>query len=834
MIKLLKKMNLAIAIVLSAATTTVAQFPTVTVPPNCIVVSTNLLEGGVLGAGGKVTPGGVVTMPDAGTPNGGTFTFSAPNIASAISWSLSGDLSNTPAQGTYQPSGVTATVSGTFNAPTQPPTGTSATIISYNKTYRQSEGVSPSNPSWARSKGRVSVSYKIDQLLCPGVLIDRSLTFDVFKTYTASPINNVPKIVGPTCVKVGVPCTFSVDQIASDNANDQIGFDKYYWTGLPVVEANSIYYSADNSSITFIPSTSTPFTLRCCYGQANPWNGGTTTTQAVTGTTCVVTPLVGILPSEPTVSGSTQLLSTVFPRCVPTGTGLNPFTISYNSPFTCTWTMPNTGWTIASQTSSSVTINTNGFNNPGLLVLTVTNGSCTPFTTTYQVNRSFTSPSVAIAPVVATNTCVALGSSNNLFAISPSASANPTTWTINPTLPIVPSSPNSTVAVNVPSTASAVAYTLTAKSTACAGNITYQFRVRPNVPTITGSNCIVKGSLTPQTYTCVATPGVTNYTWVFPAGWNATTTFTTSTNTITVTPSSATAVLNGTVTVTANGIAGCNNSANFTITYASQAPTGVQASCFSVGTAGAGSVTFTNPLPGNYTATMISTAGGTNVIQGNVTPSGNTLTFNTSALTAGTYNITITHNSGCGTPSTSTTQVTVNANSIIQLNPGSTQDQYVALTGIPFPQYEWQTCTSVGVCSPIGTNSFTLTLNGTTPPPAGNQVCVTVYSLGSTCKTRICTNQGTFSRPLNTNESVESIEGVSIFPNPNSGNFNIKIADFKKEATATLYDFNGKKIQDYTLTKGVNNIENESLAKGTYILFISVDDKTEAKQIVIK
>jgi hypothetical protein len=824
-------MNLAIAIVLSTVTATVAQngFQTVTVPPNCIVVSTNTGAGGVLGAGGKVTAGGVVTMPDAGTPNGGTFTFASTTpIGPVVSWSLSGDLSNTATIGNV------LGVAGNYNGQTQPPNGTSATIISYNKSYRPSEGTSPSNASWARSKGRVSVSYTTEVLLCPGVYISGALSFDVFKTYTASPITNVPKIVGPTCVKVGVPCTFSVDQIASDNANDQIGFDKYYWTGLPAVVANSIYYSADNSSITFIPSTSTPFTLRCCYGQANPWNGGTTTTRAVTGTTCVVTSLVGILPSEPTVStSSTQLLSTTFPRCVPTGTGLNPFTISYNSPFTCTWTMPNTGWTIASQTSSSVTINTNGFNNPGVLILTVTNGSCTPFTTTYQVNRTFTSPSVAIAPVVATNTCVALGSNNNLFSISSSASANPTTWTITPTLPIVPSSPNSTVAVNVPSTASAVAYTLTARSTACPGNITSQFRVRPNVPTITGSNCIVQGALTPQTYTCVATPGVTNYTWVFPAGWNAAN-FTTTTNSITVTPSSATAVLNGTVTVTANGVVGCNNSANFTITYASQAPTGVQASCFSVGIAGQGSVTFTNPLPGNYTATMISTAGGTNVIQGNVTPSGNTLTFNTSALTAGTYNITITHNSGCGTSATSTTQITVNPNSIIQFNPGTSQDQYFAITGIPFPQYEWQTCTAAGVCTPRGTNQPVLTLNGTPPPPAGNQVCVTVYSLGSTCKTRICINQGTYSRPLNTNESVESIEGVSIFPNPNSGNFNIKIADFKKEATATLYDFNGKKIQDFTLTKGVNNIENESLAKGTYILFISVDDKTEAKQIVIK
>ncbi len=833
MIKLLKKMNLAIAIVLSAATTTVAQ-TVVRVPSNCTVVVTDITAGGILGPGGRVTSGGVVTMPDGVNPNGGTFTFgTSQTTVGAISWSLSGDLSNTPAQGTYQPSGVTATISGTFNAQTQPPTGSSATIISYNKLYRQTEGASPSQAFWARSKGRVTVSYKTSIPLCSGILIDGALSFDVFKTYTATPITNVPKIVGPACVQVGQPCTFSVDQIASDNANDQIGFDKYYWTGLPVVEANSIYYSADNSSITFIPSTNAAFTLKCCYGQANPWNGGTAPTQAVTGTTCVTFPVL-IAPSEPTIGSPAQLLSTAFPRCLPTGTGLNPFTISYNPCSNCTWTMPNTGWTIASQTQTSVTINTNGFNNPGTLILTVTNGSCTSLTRTYQINRSFAAPSVAIAPVIANNTCLAINSSNNLFAISSSASANPTTWTITPTLPLAPQNPNSTVAVNVPLTASAGLYTLTARSTACpAGTITSQFRVRPNVPTITGSNCVVKGALTAQTYTCVATPGVTNYTWVFPAGWNAAN-LTTNTNTITVTPSSTTAVLNGTVTVTANGTVSCNNSANFTITYASQAPTGVQANCFSVGIAGQGSVTFTNPLPGNYTATMISTGGGTNVIQGNVTPSGNTLTFNTSALTAGTYNITITHNSGCGTPATSTTQVTVNANSIIQLNPGSTQDQYVALTGIPFPQYEWQTCTSVGVCSPIGTNSFTLTLNGTPPPPAGNQVCVTVYSLGSICKTRICSNQGTFSRPLNTNESVESLEGVSIFPNPNSGNFNIKIADFKKEATATLYDFNGKKIQDFNLTKGVNNIENESLAKGTYILFISVDDKTDAKQIIIK
>ena len=73
MIKLLKKMNLAIAIVLSTVTVTVAQV--VRVPSNCNVVVTDVNNGGVLGLGGRVTSGGVVTMPDGVTPNGGTFTF---------------------------------------------------------------------------------------------------------------------------------------------------------------------------------------------------------------------------------------------------------------------------------------------------------------------------------------------------------------------------------------------------------------------------------------------------------------------------------------------------------------------------------------------------------------------------------------------------------------------------------------------------------------------------------------------------------------------------------------------------------------------------------------
>ena len=824
MIKLLNKIHLAIVIILIGVTTSVAQ--TVTVPSNCRVVSTNTALGGVLGLGGKVTSGGIVTMADGVTPNGGTFTFNAPAgsvLNPIISWGLSGDLSSA------------TTTPNNYGSPVQPANGTTATIISYNKTLRPSENTSTSfplnNPSWARSKGRVNVGYSI---VSGTFSCGTSLSFDVFKTFTATPVTNVPKIVGPDCVQAGIQCTFSVDQIASDNANDNIGFDKYYWTGVPL-SATNVYYSADNSSVTFTPASSASINLSCCIGRANPWDGGVlpvlAPTQAVTGTTCV-TKTVGAAPLQPTFTTNPNGL------CVPTGTGLNPFTINYTSANTCSWNMGITGWTIASQTASSVTINTNGFNNPGVITLTVSNGTCTPLTFQYQINRSFTT-AVAIAPLIAGNTCLLSGSTNNMFNISTSASANPTTWTIAPAgagVTLVTSIPNSTVAVNVASTATAGLYTLTAKSTSCSGNITYQFRVKPKVPTITGNACVIKGALTAQTYTCVASTGAT-YTWVFPTGWNAPS-FTTTTNTITVTPSSTTAVLNGTATVTANGIVGCNNTASFAINYASQAPTGVVAGCFSVGLAGAGSVTFTNPLPGTYTATMISSvAGSTNVITSPVTLSGSTLSFSTLALSAGTYNLVITHNSGCGINATSTTLVTVAGNgTTLSPNLGVSQDNYFAIAPSTMvnPQYEWTTCTSAGVCTTVGSNSALLSLGGATAPPAGNQVCVNVYPLGSTCKTRLCTTQGTHSRMANTVIKGETIEGVSIYPNPNSGNFNIKVIDFKQEATATLYDYSGKKIKDFSLIKGENKIENDGLSHGNYFVVITVDEKTDVKQIIIK
>lgn len=842
------KTQLLVAVVLFGASMGFAQ--TVTVPSNCIVVSTNTTLGGVLGAGGKVTPGGVVTMADAAVPNGGIFTFTGPSgvtLGPVISWGLSGDLSNTATAGTLP--GIV----GNYNGQTQPANGATATIISYNKLFRPSEGVSTTsplnNPSWARSKGKVTVNYTTNLTLCPGVFIGGNISFEIFKRFTATPVTNVPKIVGPNCIEAGKQCTFSVDQIVSDNANDGIGFDKYYWSGMPAVATNSTYYSADNSSITFTPSASGSFIIKCCIGRANPWDGGTGLVQAVAGTTCV-TKTVGAAPSQPSFTGNNPN-----GLCVPTGTGLNPFTITYTSTNTCTWTAANTGWTIGAQTAGSVTINTNGFNNPGVLTLTVSNGTCTPLTFQYQINRKFTREFM-ISPIIPDNNCLLSGSIDNLFNISTSASANPTTWSVTPSgtgVTLGNQIPNSSIAVNVASTATVGLYTLTASSTSCGGDVAYEFRVKPNVPTITGASCVIKGATgttANQMYTCLASTGAT-YTWVFPAGWQPTTgTFTTNSNTITVTPTSATAVLNGNAKVTANGIVGCNNvSANFAINYASVAPTDVVAGCFSVGVAGTGSVTYSNPVgSGSYYGTLTATGSSINSITGtaisltiasvstnvgvllNSTVSG-TLSFSTSALVAGTYDLKIYHNSGCGDAVFSTTQITVSGNgTTIGTSYGNPTDNYFAFTsGITSPQYQWF---ANGV--PVGANQASLALSGVTDPPAGAQVCVEVFPLGSNCKTRVCVAQGVHSRTANSVIKGESIEGLTIYPNPNSGTFNIKIVEFKKEATATLYDYSGKKIKDFNLTKGENRIENDGLAKGNYFMVVTVDEKSNVEQLIIK
>ncbi|WP_116788699.1 T9SS type A sorting domain-containing protein [Flavobacterium psychrotrophum] len=828
--------RIAFAILMLTGALTWAQ--TVTVPSGCTVVVAG--TGGTLGASGTVGDGGVVIMADPG--GGGIFTFNPPSGVTSANWFLNGDLSN-------------STASPFYNAPTQPSAGLTANIITYNKNFRSasSEGL---NPSWARSKGQVRVSYSV-----PGC--GSSIAFEIYKTF-----GNIPAIVGPTCLEPNKTYTYSIDQVASDNANDNIGFDKYYWSGLPVGAINS-YFSADNSSITFTtPASFPPFTLKCCVGRYNTSSNvdggnGPIPSGSVTYTTCTTAP-VYLGPTAPAYT-------TAPPTCHPTGASL--FTIVYPNPTSgiYTWTAPNTGWVISSSstaTTTTITVATPN-NNPGGLVLTITGTPCnSTVTIPYQVNRSLTGSIIIPGTTSPGSICMLAGSSNNQFNLG-AASANSTVWTLSSTpagatgvsLSSVAGQPSSTVAVNIASNATINAtYTLTATastSPACnATSATYTFNVRPLTPTITGTACVVKGALTPRTYTCTASNGA-SYNWVFPSGWTAGS-FTTTTNSITVTPASATAVLNGNATVTATGLSGCNSatSAPFAINYSPVAPILGATTCMNVGATTA-SVAISNAQTfGNYTVTS-SPVG---ITSSGVITSGSLALTIPPTLAAGTYSITVFHNAvgACGSASTVLSNITVGASGAAWATGFPSYDPTVGGSDVyrvnaqpAGTTYQWYSGPSVY------TSIATLTLipsPGSNPyasfSPSGNQMtlygdtaltnpqvyCVVIPPSG--CRTIISAPKGahgTSSRLANPNaKNLSKGEGVIIYPNPNDGNFYIQVDNVKEKANARLTDMTGKVLATYILNKGENKIENKNLAAGTYNIILQIDGKTENRQLIVK
>ena len=814
---------------------------TVTVPSNCIVVRTNTTLGGVLGAGGKVTTGGVVTMADAATPNGGVFTFAGPagvTLGPLISWSLSGDLSS-------------AVTLPNYGSPVQPANGATATIISYNKSLRPSESLTPSNATWAKSKGKVTVGYTTNLTLCPGVFIGGNVSFEIFKRFTAAPVTNLPKIVGPDCVEANKQVTFSVDQIASDNANDNIGFDKYYWTGLPPV-VGATYYSADNSSVTFTPATSAAFILKCCIGKANstpstPWsdatNNGPVNTAGYTYSTCVVK-TVGAAPSQPVfVGGPPNGL------CVGTGTGLNPFTLTYTSTNTCTWTMANTGWDIASQTAGSVTINTNGFNNPGVLTLTVSNGTCTPLTFLYQINRKF-GAAVAISPVNTslTNNCLSIGSTSNatsgqnMFSVSSSAAANVVTWSVtlaNSTtaatgFSFTTQTPSSSVGLNVLATADVGSYQLNA-TTICGAILSYPFTVRPNAVTINASSpsCVTRGGAA-VTFTCTASSGATGYLWSFPSGFTPAATFTTTTNSIVVTPTNTSVAGNVTVTplgavTTCNGVA----SAAYKVNFNAVAPTGITPSACV--TAGSTTATLTVANAQNFgTYTVTSTPVG---ITGSVTGSGVIPITLPANLVAGSYALVVTHSNSsavapifnCGSASFNyTLTVAANPYSIFTLTSAPNDTFFVS--GAPTgATYVWFV-NNIQVATPANPNQLVLAGTGTIP----TSVYCNVTFNGCTTKMIASLVGVTHSQRTASNGITPIIKDVSVYPNPNNGSFTIQVAKVKEIASAILYDMRGRAIETFNLQTGDNTIQKVDLRNGQYILSITVDGVLTAQKITVK
>lgn len=807
---------LAIASIFLSASFGFAQ-AVVSVPAGCRVVVAG--TGGTVGANpiGRVGDGGVVIMPD--PTGGGTFNFSIAGVPTSANWTLRGDLSNTA----VSPSAVN-------NNPPQPAPGTSANIFTCNKFLRTASSEN-TNPNWARSKGLVRVGWTV-----PGC--GQSITFEVFKTFA-----NIPNIIGPTCLEPLKTYTFSIDQVASDNANDNIGFDKYYWSGFPA-SVTSLYYSADNSSITFtMPSSFTPFTLRCCVGRYNTTfnadggNGPNYTLPSTSYLTCTTRNLI-LVPTGPTYV-------TAPPTCHPTGSA--SFNVVYpNIPTTIpattyTWTAPNTAWTIGTPvvgaTSTTVTVTTPN-NNPGSLILTI-NGPCLPVTISYQINRSLASQLQVVPSSPTTSTCISKGASGN-YTISPNASANPVIWSTIPAsiTGVTLSNPtSSTVTVNVASNVTVPSFTLRVTSSIAACNttsISTTIYVRPATPTITGPTpaCIIWGTTNTTAISCNAVTGATGYSWNLTGapGWSIAANGTTVNPTFTPNGTTAGPV---TISVTALGVSGAscdsNPSANFVVNYSPVTPAINPIACWNTAAVmPTKTLTITN-LQNFGTYSVLPNA----ALFGSSSITGSTITLtNAVFLNPGTYSLTVRHSNGTCTPADRVLSFTITAASTtVAFNgPNGIVDNYTYALAAGETFVNW--IVNNNVVTSNGTTVSTvlnqLSLAGTTAPTSVG----VIVSVSGCLKRVFSPNVGT--RGARMSNTTTSIKEIIISPNPNDGNFTITATDFKESATAIMYDMNGRVIATVVLNKGENRIENVGLAKGTYIVSLLVDGKTEARKIIVK
>jgi len=87
-------------------------------------------------------------------------------------------------------------------------------------------------------------------------------------------------------------------------------------------------------------------------------------------------------------------------------------------------------------------------------------------------------------------------------------------------------------------------------------------------------------------------------------------------------------------------------------------------------------------------------------------------------------------------------------------------------------------------------------------------------------------------------DDVTKLEGVSVYPNPSNGEFNISMKDnlLNQEVTINVVDLSGKTIHNeiFTNTNGTKALELMNTASGVYLYTISSDNKVAHGKLIIE
>lgn len=837
-----------------------AQVVQVPIGTGCLVV--------VAGTGGNVAlnrvgMGGIVLMKDPfdDSSSGGNFTFIGPTVNG---WNLLGDLSfqTTASQAPPLPGGnPPGQVAGTV---------TTVNIQSYNKNLRSAE---LSAPNLARSKGRVSVRYKSS--------CDSSLVFDVYKEWRTP----VPAITGVNCWPIAPqPVTFSVDPLSSDNVNDQIGFDQYYWKctnggGADLFATlNSGYsWAPDRSSVTLQMSdpafqawyTGGPYTLQCCFGRCNPWDGGTPLTlgRLVAGTTCAIKSVgAALVPAY--VSG--------FPTCVNAVAPTVPITITstnYNGAYTYSWSRTNNTWAYTPNASGGLAITGIGDGNPCTFILSATpvvpDVGCAA-TFVYTINRNYNDVSMLAAP--GTPFCASTGTFT--VNLGPGFQGNSTCWG---TLPggwsaVNPTGVPSAVQFTIPAAAAGTTANITLRNCAslCTTTIPIVINVRPGIPTIAPviptTTCVPSGGGATQNFLATSAGAIaTGYSWSNTMGMTE------------IAPTNdATGAFNptgtafGSISVQAQNVAGCFSTSTPLNPYRTPSlpTTAVVQPCYNLGVpAMTGNATFTI-VPSVFTAngpgvylwtfppnSFFNTTGiaVTATVNSNGLIATNTQVSRPTTGIPGSYTFTVRFTPNA--PSTCTFVQTTFTTIRTTLGISFFDDQAGAGPGalsLSPPTAPLLTTYQAYNCNvPIGpygtifsSNSITLgtlgagnlTMNIVVPQSAG-----VIAPAPANCTWRPACVPTTYKRLVVVDDNgveltatAQKEAGLKVMPNPNDGTFTLYLENAFEVGNVSLWDASGKMAAaSQRVTQGNNDMRYDDLPAGMYTLRVELDGQVKVQRVVV-
>jgi|688.fasta_scaffold00363_19 hypothetical protein len=226
-------------------------------------------------------------------------------------------------------------------------------------------------------------------------------------------------------------------------------------------------------------------------------------------------------------------------------------------------------------------------------------------------------------------------------------------------------------------------------------------------------------------------------------------------------------------------------------------------------------IALSNLAPINVADNCSSLPGVTYSLSG-ATSGSNTGSANTN-YNLGVTNVLYRATDAAGNSGTCSFIVTVNANPTISAVSSSSvicSGNSVTLSATGSPSLSWNPSIPLtGVVSPTTTQTYTVigtAVNG-------------------------CTAQATVLQTVNScvglTDNLQEIEHINLFPNPNNGEFTIKL---NNKASVIIFNMLGEIVYNAKLSEGSTKINLSNLAKGTYIVNARFDDKLEVFKTIIE